>query len=341
MGIIDEMGDETDRLVAAALQINGRASWGDIARAVDLPERTVARRGQRLLDRGLVRVSTYVDPAQVLHARAVLFRITTDPQALWHVAHTLARRSDASSVSVLEGSGDIAGMLLPHDETSIRELLFTDFPQLEGIVSINVTTALKFFRSGHDWHAGVLTEEQIRMLDTSPSREVDASDALSEDEEALIALLLKDGRMPVTRLARSLGINVATARRRMESLTRRGIMHPRTEVVPRLFGLELEALVWFRVPMSRLEKVGAALAAAPEVKFIAATTGTSQLLANVLVRDSEAFYRFLTGPTVAAHEGLEVVDALVVITPVLRGSLMVDGAPAEFAHDAPTGAIRI
>jgi DNA-binding Lrp family transcriptional regulator len=93
--------------------------------------------------------------------------------------------------------------------------------------------------------------------------------------------------------------------------------------------------------MARLEKVGAALAAAPEVKFIAATTGTSQLLANVLVKDADEFYRFLTGPAVAGHDGLEVVESLVVITPVLRGSLIVDEAPAALSDDMPTGAIRL
>ena len=74
----DVLGDDTDRLVAAALQVNGRASWGEIGRALDLPERTVSRRGQRLLDRGLVRVSTYVDPARVLHALLNPLRKSTD-----------------------------------------------------------------------------------------------------------------------------------------------------------------------------------------------------------------------------------------------------------------------
>lgn len=333
MAANDVTADDTDRLIAAALQVNGRASWGEIARAVDLPERTVARRGQRLLDRGLVRVSTYVDPARVLHARAVLFRIKTEPTELWRVARTLARRPDASSVSVLEGSHDIAGMLLPRDDASIRELLFTDFPRLSGIDSINVTTVLKFFRSGHDWHADVLTEDQVRMLDDFSHLEVDPGDRLTPEEEELIAVLLRDGRMPVAQIARALDLNVTTTRRRMESLSSRGLMHPRTEVVPRLFGLGLEALVWLRVPMSRVDQVGSALAAAPEVKFIVATTGTSQLLANVLVADEDAFYHFLTGPVVAEQEGLEVIESLVVITPVLRGSLLVDEAPADADED--------
>ena len=242
---------------------------------------------------------------------------------------------------MLEGTSDIAGMLLPRDGASIRELLFSDFPSLDGIASITFTTVLKFFRSGHDWHVDILSDEQVAMLSDLPQQEPDGSDALSTQDEELIEFLLQDGRMPVSALARALGANVTTTRRRMESLSRRGLMHARTEVVPRLFGLGLEALVWIRVPLDRIESVGSALARAPEVKFVAATTGTSQLLVNILVHDESTFYQFLTGPYFAGHDGLEVVESLVVITPVLRGSLMVDEAPDGFEQDTLTGAFRI
>ncbi len=319
--------DATDRQVAAALQANGRASWGEIARALQLPERTVARRGQSLFDRGLVRVSTYVDVMRVLHARAVLLRITTQSGALWSVARSLASIPLASSVSVLEGSNDIACMFLPRDESGLRSLLQREIPQMPGITSLNASTVLRFYRSGHDWSPGFLTPEQRVALDrlvVQGDQPVDPDDAISPEENDLIELLLEDGRMPVSQLARELGVSVATVRRRMDSLTQRGLMHPRTEVVPRVFGLGLEALVWFRAPMKHLERIGRDLARAPEVKFIVATTGVSQLLANILVTDEEAFYDFLTGDEVTRHEGLEVHDSLVVLTPVLRGSLFVD-----------------
>src|SRR5690606_33418709 len=134
------------------------------------------------------------------------------------------------SVSILEGSNDIAGMLLPRDDAAIRELLFTDFRELAGVESVNVTTVLKFFRSGHDWRTQLLSDEQVAMLDPEPPAVADASENLSEEDLALIELLLQDGRMPLVQLARGVGQNVATTRRRMESLHRRGLMHPRTEV---------------------------------------------------------------------------------------------------------------
>ncbi|MGO3146207.1 MAG: Lrp/AsnC family transcriptional regulator [Leucobacter sp.] len=316
--------DATDRLIAAALQVNGRASWGEIARALELPERTVARRGQSLFERGLVRVSTYVDVMRVLHARAVLLRITTQNGALWSVARILARIPIASSVSVLEGSNDIACMFLPRNERQIRELLHREIPQLPGITSLNASTVLKFFRSGHDWIPPILAAEQMSALEDLGRVRVDPNDVISTDEDRLIELLLQEGRASASQLARELGVSVVTVRKRMESLSERGLMHPRTEVVPTVFGLNLEALVWFRAPMDRIDQIGKDLATAPEVKFAVATTGVSQMLVNVLVKDEQAFYDFLTGDTVTRHEGLEVYESLVVLTPVLRGSLVVD-----------------
>lgn len=319
--------DAVDMQIAAALQVNGRASWGEVARALQLPERTVARRGQNLFDRGLIRVSTYVDVMRVLHARAVLLRIATRHGSLWSVARALAKHPFASSVSVLEGSNDIACMFLPRDERGLRQLLQRDIPRTEGITALNASTVLKFFSSGHDWLPGILTTEQRLLLDRSTSPggvTVDPDDAISSEENRLIELLLQDGRMSVSKLARELEVSVATVRRRMESLTQRGLMHPRTEVVPHVFGLGLEALVWFRAPMKQLETIGADLARAPEVKFAVATTGVSQLLVNVLCEDEAAFYKFLTGDRVTRHRGLEVHDSSVVLTPVLRGSLFVD-----------------
>lgn len=327
--------DDTDRLIAAALQVNGRASWGEIARALSLPERTVARRGQQLFDRGLVRVSTYVDVSSVLHARAVVLRVTTTPGNLWTVARTLATKSIASSVSVLEGSNDVACMMLPRSAESIRELLYFEIPGMPGITSINAATVLKFFRSGHDWEPGILTEGQQAALRRATHGDGDSAGEISDEEDALIELLLRDGRAPVAQLAQRLGVSSATVRRRMESLSARGLMHPRTEVVPALFGLNMEALVWFRAPMSKVEVIGQALAQASEVKFIVATTGASQLLANVVVTDEIALYEFITGPFITEHEGLEVLDMLVVLSPVLRGSLVIDEGPAPSTGSVP------
>lgn len=328
----DDRVDAVDRRVAAALQVNGRASWGQIARALELPERTVARRGQALLDRGLVRVSTYVDIDRVLHARAVILSIRTRRAAVRDVARAIATRNDASSVSVLESGDELACMVLPRDDRALRSLLFHDLGELEGVEAAAASTVLRFYRSGYDWRTTLLTLEEEAALEPPTLRVVDPEDSISDEERSIIDMLVHDGRVPVAELARGVHMSVATVRRRMESLVARGLMRPRTEVMPSVFGLRIEALVWLRVPMDRLDEVGAAIATAPEVKFVAAVTGSSQLLVNVLTTDEGTFMDFLTGPRIARHAGLEVENSRLVVSSVLRGSLLVDRPDDEEAN---------
>lgn len=324
--------DQTDRLIAAALQVNGRASWGQVARVLGITERTAARRGQRLLDEHVVRVSVSIDATRVAHARPMLLRLTTASDALWPVARILAARPDASSVSVLEGGNEIAAMLLLRDQPSIRRLLFEDLAAMPGIRTTNATTVLKFFRTGHDWHPGILTNAQVDELRASvvlPASEAEdaTSEALTADEEAMVSILGEDGRIPISTLASRLALSPITVKKRLDSLLERGYVHVRTEVLPEVFELGLEALVWLRAPVGQIDRIGRRLASMTEVKFCAASTGTSPILADVLVRDEQALYDLLTGEVFAGLPHLEVVDNLVVVTPVLRGSLLVDDGP--------------
>ncbi len=123
--------DELDSRIAAALQANGRASWGLIATAIDAPVRTIARRGQRLLDVGAVRVSTYLDTTRVGDARPLVIQISTRPGHAVAVARALATRADASSVSVLESGADVICQLMPRTPEESARLVVEELPELD------------------------------------------------------------------------------------------------------------------------------------------------------------------------------------------------------------------
>jgi len=59
--------------------------------------------------------------------------------------------------------------------------------------------------------------------------------------------------------------------------------------------------------------VGEALARHPEIPFVAATTGASNLIASVLCRDDDALYRYLTG-RIASLDGVNAVE----VAPIIR-----------------------
>lgn len=323
--------DDADRHIAACLQVNGRASWGKIARVLDLPERTVARRGQRLLESGIVKVSTSIDSTKVAHARPLLLRIRTGTGRVWPIARSLAARPDASSVSILEGSNEIAAMFMLRDRPAIRTMLFEDLPATDGILHTTSTTVLRFFRTGYDWYPPILEDSVVAELRPdyfSPERHEDTQvSVLNPDEEAVVNALSVDGRLSVKAIAEELGITPATAKRRVESLLGRGILHVRTEVMPTVFGFGLEVLLWLTAPSHHIDHIGVALAKHRSIKFCAAATGTSMLWVNGLFRDEEDFYSFVTGDFFTEHPEVRLEESLVVLTPVLRGSLLVDDGP--------------
>lgn len=331
MSLEFENVDEADRQIAACLQVSGRASWGKIARVLDLPERTVQRRGQRLLESGIVKVSTSIDSTKVAHARPLLIRIRTGTGRVWPIARSLAARSDASSVSILEGSNEIAGMFMLRDRPAIRKMLFQDLPATEGILHTTSTTVLRFFRTAYDWYPPILEDSAVAQLRPdyfSPERR-DGTEVsvLSADEEAVVEALSVDGRLSVKAIADELGITAATAKRRVESLLGRGIIHVRTEVVPAVFGFGLEVLLWLTAPSQHIDQTGVDLAKHSSIKFCAAATGTSMFWVNALFRDEEDFYSFVTGDFFTEHPEVRLEESLVVVTPVLRGSLLVDDGP--------------
>lgn len=319
---------DVDRLIGAALQVNGRAPWGVLARVLDIPERTVARRGQRLLDMGAVRVSTYLDTTRVGDAHPLIIQVATVAGAALRVARVLAHREDASSVSVLEGSGDVICMLVPRSPEASTNLLLHELPEIDGIISTEASTVLRYFRSGYDWYGGKLPSAVVEQLraDVRPLSAPVSTPAervtLSPDDEQLIARLAEDGRSTVTTLARDLGATAQTIRRRLDSLFAAGALHVRTEVAPSLLGLGMEAISWLRLPADEIEPVGLALGKHPAVRFCAASTGGSQLFLDCLVEDAEELYQFLT-QDVAQYASVTIVRSSVVLMPVRRGPMTV------------------
>ena len=315
--------DPLDRQIAVALQVNGRASWRAIARCLDTPERTVTRRGQAMLDTGVVKVSTYLDTTRVGRARPLIVALHTEPGRSVEIGNQLAKRPDASSVSVLEGTGQLVCMLLPSDGASRFRLLLQELPSLKGVTDTSVSTVLRYFRAGYDWSAGGLPDSALEALGHLPASDPDRTDpvTLAAEDERLVTELAKDGRASIAALAQALGSSTQTVQRRLTRLFEVGAIHIRTEINPKLLGLDVEVLVWIKVPPLEIGSVGRALATHPAVRFCAATTGPTQLLTDCLFPDDNALYEFLTS-YLGTHGATEIANAAVVVAALRRGPLV-------------------
>jgi DNA-binding Lrp family transcriptional regulator len=86
----------------------------------------------------------------------------------------------------------------------------------------------------------------------------------------------------------------STVRRRVEELISSGVLSFDLDFDSDAVGIRARALLWMSVVPSKLAHVGEALAGRPEIPFVAATTGSTNLLAAVLCADDRSLYGFIT-----------------------------------------------
>jgi DNA-binding Lrp family transcriptional regulator len=60
------------------------------------------------------------------------------------------------------------------------------------------------------------------------------------------------------------------------------------------FGVRSQAMLWMSVAPAGLRDVGQALAGRPEFPFVAATTGSTNLVAALICPDDRSLYEYLT-----------------------------------------------
>ncbi len=338
--------DALDRALLHALQVDGRAPFRRIAEVLGVSDQTVARRYQRLRAAGVLRVVGRTS-ARRLGQVDWLTRIRCVPDAAAPLAEALARRPDTSWVSLLSG-GEIVCNARARVRPEREELLLGALPRSPRVLSVAAHYLLRTYVGGPVAWSGrtsALSAGQIARLragtapvapssvppaapSVAPSEGAGGGAAASggpyepdELDRALLAALVVDGRTPLAALAAGTGAPETTVRRRLAALTATGLLFFDVDVDPRPLGFEIEAFCWLTVAPGRLAAVGRAMADHPEVGFVAATTGPSNLVAGLVCRDTGAFYDYLTDG-LGALEGVVAVETAPVLRSVKRAGMM-------------------
>ncbi|MGW0885442.1 Lrp/AsnC family transcriptional regulator [Streptomyces sp. NPDC002671] len=149
------------------------------------------------------------------------------------------------------------------------------------------------------------------MPATGPARP--AQQALTPADGDLLAALQRDGRASLTDLAAATGWSAATIARRLADLRAGGALFFDVELDNTLLGVTTQAMLWMAVAPAHFEHVARILAGHHELAYVAAVTGPSNLVAEVLCPDPTALHRYLI-EKVGAVEAIRSLET----APVLR-----------------------
>ncbi|WP_371501959.1 AsnC family transcriptional regulator [Kitasatospora sp. NBC_00374] len=317
--------DGLDKALVQALMMDGRAPFSRLAEVLEVSDQTVIRRYRRLRTTGLLRVVGLPVGHRVGLYESWL-RVQCTPDAAVQVADGLARRRDIAWVTLNSGGTEIHCVSKARNRGDRDALLLQKLPGTRRVTGISAHSILRTFIGGPGRWAGldILTDRQVQDLERpwvfGPGLRVELDDAAL----AMLTVLGRDGRAGYPELARATGLSESAVRRRLEQLRDSGAIYFDVEIAPVLLGYHAEAALLVSVPPAELAATGAAFASHPEVPFAAAITGSANLLAVVVCRDTDALYSYLT-ERIGGLKAVQQVEVVPVLRTVKRAGMLMDG----------------
>ncbi|MCI9890142.1 Lrp/AsnC family transcriptional regulator [Micrococcales bacterium 31B] len=305
--------DDLDRLIVAALVRNGRAPWRLIAEVLGQQERTVARRGNRLLASGAVRVQAFPLPGALGPGDLYMVRVEATPPAVAKAGRWLAERPETHWVSSLIGASACVGEVFL-ERAAVESVAYGELGEFDGVRNVAIEPVFEYYRTVSGWRPDLLSAEQYEAL--SPSEHPQfvtpaagyESPQIDEANRALVELLRGNGRVTIDELAAGLGVTQATASRRLEALIETGAVFVRAILDPSLLGYPVEGVVSVRADAGAVDGVGRFVADLPTTRWAANAAG--RLLVQTATRDV-AELRSVMGE-VAARPGVRDVEVSLV-----------------------------
>lgn len=320
--------DALDRQLIHALQLNGRVSFSRVGEVLGVSGQTIARRYARLRELDTLRVIGLTN-ASLLGEVVWLTRVHCTPDAALTIAEALARRSDTSWVQLTSGGTEILCAVRSRESGGAGSMLLQKLPRTPRVLNMTAHCVLHVFLGGAHGlleKSKILSPEQARRLQPvlPTGRRLD----LDDGDYRLLTALREDGRTSLADLAKITRWSPATVRRRMADLRDAGMLYFDVDFDPALLGRRFRALLWLSVAPAQLDQVGELLAGHPEVAYVAATTGATNLLASVLCSTASDLYEYITRriavlPAVNHMESAPVVRT--VKNAVTRGDQHHDG----------------
>jgi Lrp/AsnC family transcriptional regulator for asnA, asnC and gidA len=111
----------------------------------------------------------------------------------------------------------------------------------------------------------------------------------------IVNLLLDDGRMPASEVARRIGdISERAVRYRIDRMVEEGVVRVSAVAKPQAFGLTTIADVWMEVESDRIVEVARKMAEFDNVSYVACGIGESDVSIQIVAKDTAEIYQFVT-----------------------------------------------
>lgn len=309
--------DPLDLQLLQALQLDGRAPFSRIAAVLGVSDQTVARRYRRLHKTVGVRVLGMTDESR-LGRQSWLVRLHCTPDVAEQLADALAKRPDTLYVTLTSGGTEIICGMRPRSRKERDELLFGRLQRTRQVVTVSAHCLLHSFYGGSlGWlsKSNALTPDQQAALCPPSPQPFEGTVTLDAADEALLAVLRRDGRATLTDLQKTTGQSESSVKRRLDSLRSAGVLYFDVQYDHEPLGQDVNAMLWLTVAPRALADVGRSVAEHPEVQFASAVTGRANIVVSARFRSSDHLYAYLS-ERIGALDGVQAVETALALRQV-------------------------
>ena len=118
---------------------------------------------------------------------------------------------------------------------------------------------------------------------------------IDKTDTNIVNLLLEDGRMPASEIARRLDeISERAVRYRIDRMVAEGVIRVSAIVSPHAFGLTTYADVWMEVESDKILEVANTMAEFQNVSYVACGIGETDVSIQIVAKDTTEVYQFVT-----------------------------------------------
>ena len=141
--------DAKDRQIIAALQINGRANYAEMAKRIDLSPAAIRLRVNRLLESRVLEIVAITDPLSIGFTVQAMIGLTIDGD-IEALSDEIGALESAVYVVLTAGRFDLLVELLCADNEHLLKVL-NDLRALDGVVSLEAQTYLRLAKQTYAW----------------------------------------------------------------------------------------------------------------------------------------------------------------------------------------------
>lgn len=140
--------NETDKKILKLLMENGRASYADIGKELNLSRNVVRDRVQQLIEKGVIeKFSVVINSEAVGQKVSAFFEVDCEPAYLVQVAEKLANNPSVASCYQMTGPSTLHMHVLVEDFASLESFINNELYGIEGISRVESHILLRRFKS--------------------------------------------------------------------------------------------------------------------------------------------------------------------------------------------------